>query len=667
MTDGGDGSKSRLVVVSDVAADRRQRIAADIVESGDVAVDAVPSVAQLREAFATADPECVVTGTDLEDGDWRDLLDAVEEADPDLPVVLYPADEDARLAAAATRYGAAGYLPESEDDSGLPAVVRSLADDYRRHRTRRVESSRYRAIMETLPLSLYVKDEDARYVDVSAKLEDDGDADLIGRTDADIWGEPDEDELFESYRDDLEVVETGEPVVGKEEHHVFGGESVWVETSKFPWRDEDGEVRGIVGMTRNVSGQRARLRELRQKSQRLEQFAGFVSHDLRNPVNIAQGYLDRAIETGDEAALEEVEGALDRMEGLIEDLLVTVRNEDADEEWIEFRPFVERVWATSETENTELALEVPDEAMLVAVPGQLRQVLDNLFRNAEQHAGEGVTVTVGLTDAGFYVEDDGEGIDAELRERVIEYGVTDGGTGIGLAIVRDIAESHGWELRVSESEAGGARFEFQNCPVRRREVSELCPSDAVPIEDVIDVGDPTPSSSYERSDDGRTWTVNAGGQDVWQDLEEHFLAYATLEGSVRIVAKVGEIEDVHEYSKAGVMVRDSPVGGSPLAYVGATPKNGTEVGYRPSEGEHIETTQDVDVGGAPRWYRIDWIDSAVSLMTSPDGTDWTTVERRAIGGRDPVVAGIAVCSHDPERTARAVFEEVRAVELRPED
>ncbi|WP_303842664.1 histidine kinase N-terminal 7TM domain-containing protein [Natronobeatus ordinarius] len=73
-----------------------------------------------------------------------------------------------------------------------------------------------------------------------------------------------------------------------------------------------------------------------------------------------------------------------------------------------------------------------------------------------------VTVTVEATADGFAVSDDGAGIPPDEREAVFERGYTTDadGTGLGLAIVREIAEGHGWTITLTESDAGGARFEF---------------------------------------------------------------------------------------------------------------------------------------------------------------------------------------------------------------
>jgi signal transduction histidine kinase len=95
-----------------------------------------------------------------------------------------------------------------------------------------------------------------------------------------------------------------------------------------------------------------------------------------------------------------------------------------------------------------------------ADPERLRELLENLLGNAVDHGGR--SVRVGATDEGFYVADDGPGVPPEEREQVFERSYTgdDGNTGLGLTIVRRIAEAHGWTVRVVESEDGGARFEL---------------------------------------------------------------------------------------------------------------------------------------------------------------------------------------------------------------
>ncbi|WP_135829749.1 receiver/sensor box histidine kinase [Halorussus halobius] len=208
-----------------------------------------------------------------------------------------------------------------------------------------------------------------------------------------------------------------------------------------------------------------RERELARQNERLAEFATVVSHDLRNPLNVADGFLDIAQESGDEADFERVRDALDRMDSLIEDLLTLARQGEAVDEFetVDLAAVVADAWEVAGAESA--TLHTPDDLGTVACdPSRLRQLFENLFRNARQHGGADVTVTVGvLDDTGFYVADDGPGIPEAEREQVFDVGYTthDEGTGFGLNIVDDIASAHGWNLGLAESDAGGARFEFR--------------------------------------------------------------------------------------------------------------------------------------------------------------------------------------------------------------
>ncbi|ESP87322.1 sensor histidine kinase [Candidatus Halobonum tyrrellensis] len=213
---------------------------------------------------------------------------------------------------------------------------------------------------------------------------------------------------------------------------------------------------------------RARERELARQNERLEEFASVVSHDLRNPLNVAEGRLELARRDGDDSPhLDQVAEAHDRMEALIDDLLALARNGRSvgSTEPVELGPLARATWDGIDGDADATLRTADDLGTVDADESRLRELLENLFRNAVDHAGEGVTVTVGSTADGFYVEDDGPGIPTETREEVFSRGYTtaDDGTGFGLAIVRDIAEAHGW--RVSASDCGdGARFVVDTDP-----------------------------------------------------------------------------------------------------------------------------------------------------------------------------------------------------------
>jgi PAS domain S-box-containing protein len=229
---------------------------------------------------------------------------------------------------------------------------------------------------------------------------------------------------------------------------------------------EIGGERISIGIFRDVSQRREQARELARQNRRLERFARVLSHDLRTPLNVARGRLDLALD--DQVANEDlaaVGDALDRTEDLVDHLstLMLRGRVVADSEPTSLQAVVESAWTTASDPAASLAVE-GDLGRVYGDESRLRELFENLFSNAVEHAGPDVSVTVGTFEDGFYVADDGPGIPEADREAVFTGGFTtdDGGTGWGLNIVREIAIAHDWSISISESAAGGARFEFHD-------------------------------------------------------------------------------------------------------------------------------------------------------------------------------------------------------------
>lgn len=211
---------------------------------------------------------------------------------------------------------------------------------------------------------------------------------------------------------------------------------------------------------------REREAELARQNRRLEQFASVVSHDLRNPLTIARGRLDLAID-GNSGQLERVNDALERIESIIDDVLQLAREDTAtDIKCVDLAACTREAWALVETDGVRLSIE--ENETIRADRSRLQRVFENLFRNAVEHGStteERMTVRVGPFDGGFFVDDDGEGIPPDEREAVFTYGHSGGdGSGLGLAIVAQIVEAHGWQVSVTDSAAGGTRFEIRTEP-----------------------------------------------------------------------------------------------------------------------------------------------------------------------------------------------------------
>jgi len=207
---------------------------------------------------------------------------------------------------------------------------------------------------------------------------------------------------------------------------------------------------------------RDRERELTVQNDRLEQFVSIVSHDLRNPLNVASGRLELLATECDSEHIDHIERAHDRMEVLIEDLLTLAMEGDnaTDLEPVDIAALVRRCWDNVETADATVVTDV-DRTVRVD-ESRIKQLFENLFRNAVEHGGDDVTVTVGELSDGFYVADDGPGISEADHDTVFEAGYSESreGTGFGLSIVEDIVDAHGWEIGVTEGADGGARFEI---------------------------------------------------------------------------------------------------------------------------------------------------------------------------------------------------------------
>jgi PAS domain S-box-containing protein len=242
------------------------------------------------------------------------------------------------------------------------------------------------------------------------------------------------------------------------------GEEIPHEFRKRRLTDSEGDVIGVAGIARDISDRKQREQQLQNQNERLEQFASIVSHDLRNPLNVAQGRLDFVRGDCDDEHLDAIDRSLERMETLITNLLALARAGDSitNPESLDLETIVKSCWKNVVTGDATLTINT--DSKIQADKTRFQQLLENLFRNAIEHAGENVSVIVGDMDDGFYVADDGPGVPENERDRIFESGYTtrQDGTGLGLSIVEEIVNAHQWELNVTTSENGGARFEFRD-------------------------------------------------------------------------------------------------------------------------------------------------------------------------------------------------------------
>ncbi|MFB6194223.1 MAG: sensor histidine kinase [Halobaculum sp.] len=229
--------------------------------------------------------------------------------------------------------------------------------------------------------------------------------------------------------------------------------------------DDDGQYLPRVVRETN-EGRHLLFVELPDRADHSEAVAHVVSHDLRNPLDVAKAHLRASRDERDDDHLAAVDRAHDRMEEIIRDVLTLARGESAisPTPGVDLDRVVTDAWDGVATDGERLAIDGSLPVTTADRP-RVERLVENLLRNAVDHAGEEPTVHAGslADDAGFYVADDGDGVPSDRREAVFEPGYTasDSGTGLGLAIVERIATAHGWDVRLTESRHGGARVEVR--------------------------------------------------------------------------------------------------------------------------------------------------------------------------------------------------------------
>jgi len=277
----------------------------------------------------------------------------------------------------------------------------------------------------------------------------------------------------EFYRNLWETILAGDVWQGEVVNERKDGERYVIDQTIAPITDGDGESTGFVAINRDITDIKQYERELEAQNERLKQYGETVAHDLRNPLTPLYAEVERlrAAMDGDEVDAENVRERCDsideivrRMEALIDDLLTMAEQGQLvlNPEEVSLEEVATAAWSQIEAPNASLTVE---STPIRADHDRVIEMLSNLVRNAIEHGGDDVQVRIGPLDfeEGFFVADDGPGIPAEERDRVLDRGYTtdESGTGFGLAIVEQIADAHGWSVSVAESRDGGARFEFR--------------------------------------------------------------------------------------------------------------------------------------------------------------------------------------------------------------
>ncbi len=370
----------------------------------------------------------------------------------------------------------------------------------------RSSESRYQMLVENLPVSVFQKDSDGRFVFANSgfcriigrSLEE-----IVGRTDPDLFPE----KMALAYMEDDRRVMKGNRLVDQEEKVVNGdGESRWVRVIKVPVKNQFGLVTGIQGVFWDITREKRAEEEMRLAREKAEQasltknlFLANMSHEIRTPMNGVIGTTGLLLDS----PLNEEQRDLAHIIRDSSQALLTIINDILDFSKIEagkmvfeqldfdFRDLIEGalelVAETAQNKGVQLGhfidADVPHG--LVGDPGRIRQVLLNLLSNAIKFTSDGevflearlVPAPEGRACLRVGVRDTGIGMTEEQRRRLFQaFEQADasttrrfGGTGLGLAISRKLVEQMSGEIGVESAPGEGSTFWFTiELPVQER-------------------------------------------------------------------------------------------------------------------------------------------------------------------------------------------------------
>jgi len=361
------------------------------------------------------------------------------------------------------------------------ARLRRLADELQAGRAQaREREARFRAITEAMPQIVCVLAPDGSPEYVNAQW-----MGFSGLTLAETvragWAlivHPDDLALVRDCR--RRALETGAPQEVELRYRAASGSYRWFLSRLAPVRGANGRVVRFVGAAMDITTRKEAEEALRDADRRKTEFLAMLSHELRNPLAPIRNsvyVLAHADPTGEGArrARAVIERQSEHLTRLVDDLLDVTRiargKIDLRRAHVDLRDLVRRAGedlrSTLESRGLVLSVELPPEPVLAdADTTRLEQVVGNLLQNASKFTPRGGRVTLALAHEGgeavIRVRDTGIGIDPELLGRVFEPFVqaerslarTQGGLGLGLALVKGIAELHGGSVRAESAGPG---------------------------------------------------------------------------------------------------------------------------------------------------------------------------------------------------------------------
>jgi len=366
------------------------------------------------------------------------------------------------------------------DDDGTPRRMVGVDIDVtdRKESEAAAERAReeLRQIIDLVPDLIFAKNREGTYLlanETTATAYGLTPADVEGRSESELVPVEDQHEGFR--KDDLAVIESGEPVeVPEEELTTADGETRILRTIKIPYEVAGTDEDAILGYGRDITDLKRYERRLEAQRDDLTILNQVVRHDVRNDLQLVLAYAETLADHVDETGTEYVDQILRAAREAV-DITTTARDmtevllrADAESVPIQLQPVLEDRIETARSSHRTARFRIDGsiDDVRVLADDMLESVFRNLFQNAVVHSdvdAPEIRVSTTVTDdrVRIAVADDGPGVPSGRKTEIFEegtHGLDSGGTGIGLYLVRSLVDQYGGDVWVEGNDLGGATF-----------------------------------------------------------------------------------------------------------------------------------------------------------------------------------------------------------------
>jgi PAS domain S-box-containing protein len=318
-----------------------------------------------------------------------------------------------------------------------------------------------KALLKNSPDSIFFKDLSGKFVAVSETKAANSETTvegMIGKTDFDFLPQEQAEQVSQ---DDRMIIETGESIIDKIEKLTRpDGTEVWISASKAPWKDESGEIIGVMGISRDISNRMAIEKHIKD-------MLAIATHDIRGPLTYIGSTLKLLMKgrfTDSSVALRDIYARTRHLEKVVNEYLCKSSMMDMDgglpdKKSLDLRqdiidPVLEEFSGEIEQKNllidNTLGAIAGNEIIIEGHAVWLRIVYRNLIANSIKFLDPGGKIAFGFEDWGdrfrLNVFDSGVGVPEEKRDKIFERFTSEDSMGLGLPICRDLIRKHGGEM-----------------------------------------------------------------------------------------------------------------------------------------------------------------------------------------------------------------------------